>query len=467
MTRSRRTPAGPRPRPSEAVARRRAAEAATARTEARRHREPAAPHDRPPLFGASRRLRVDWHRATMAHLRSVYPFHTDDGFGSRGPYMGVSVTGGMSAFYFDPFELYPDTLTNPNVVVIGEVGSGKSSTVKAFLSRSVAVYDRKRFLAILDPKGEYTPLAETLGVPAVKLHPGGTARLNPMDPRPGEDPANAIARQSLAAALVTTVLGRSLDSTEDALLGWAVQTLAATGTPFTLRDVVGAVQDPPSELLALAQLSPLELGRAASPVVFALDKLISRALRGMFDGPTTVGVNWAAGSGIVVDLSAVYGDRDALPLVMMAATSWLAAVLQRAADRRVIQVIDEAWAAVRHGARHFQSSLKLARTYGASTWLLCHRPSDLTAQSDDGTADAKIAAGLLSDLQTRVLLRQPADQIPIATDLFGLTEREAEVLGQLVRGRALWQMQSRGAVVQQVLTRRELALFDTDAAMVA
>lgn len=464
MNRTRPTGAD-RPRPSEAVARRRADEKANARDDARRTRPER--QDRPPLFGSSRLLRVDRHRATMAHLRSVYPFHADDGFGSSGPYMGVSVTGGMGAFYYDPFELYPDTLTNPNVVVIGEVGSGKSSTVKAFLSRSVTVYASKRFVAILDPKGEYSPLADALGIPAVRLHPGGTTRLNPMDPRPGDDPANATARQSLAAALVTNVLGRPLDSTEDALLGWAIQTLAATGNPFILRDVVGAVQDPPDELLALAQLSPLELARAASPVVFALDKLISRALRGMFDGPTTVGPNWATGPGIVVDLSAVYGDREALPLVMMAATSWLAAVLQQASDRRVIQVIDEAWAAVRHGARHFQSSLKLARTYGASTWLLCHRPSDLTAQADDGTADAKIAAGLLSDLQTRVLLRQPPDQIPTATELFGLTEREAGVLGQLVRGRALWRMQDRGAVVQQILTRRELDLFDTDAAMSA
>ena len=145
----------------------------------------------------------------------------------------------------------------------------------------------------------------------------------------------------------------------------------------------------------------------------------------MFDGPTTVDVDWDDGPGIVIDLSAVYSDRDALPLVMMAATHWLTAVLQRAANRRVIQVIDEAWAAVLHGARHFQSSLKLARTYGVSTWLVCHRPSDLTAQADDGTADAKIAAGLLSDIQTRVLLRQPADQVAVAADLFGLTERES------------------------------------------
>jgi type IV secretory pathway VirB4 component len=450
--------------PSQAAVR---ARQAKARQIADRSEERRSGDDRLPLWTGAPRLRVDWNRSTMAHLRSVYPFHADSGFGHRGPYMGVSVSGGMGAFHFDPFELYGPVLTNPNVIVIGEVGSGKSSTVKAFLSRSAAVYGHRRFVAVLDPKGEYTPMAAALGLAVVKLHPGGTARLNPMDPRPGDDPADAIGRQGLAAALVTAVLGRPLDPTEDALLGWAIQTLASNGRPFTLSDVVDAVQDPAPELVALAQVTPLELTRAAAPVVFALDKLIHRALRGMFDGATTVGLDWADGRGIVVDLSAVYGDRDALPLVMMAATHWLGAVLQRESDRRVIQVIDEAWAAVLHGARHFQSSLKLARTYGVSTWLLCHRPSDLTAQSDDGTADAKIAAGLLSDIQTRILLRQPSDQLPIATDLFALTERETALVGQLVRGRALWRLQHRGAVVQGVLTPRERHLFDTDAAMAA
>jgi type IV secretory pathway VirB4 component len=450
-------------RPSEAAAMLRAAEAtADLRTPQSKSGEAL---ERPPMWGGATGLRVDWHRSTMAHLRSVYPFHADAGLGHRGPYMGVSVTGGMGAFHFDPFELYGGVLTNPNVIVLGEVGSGKSSTVKAFIARSVAVYGNRRFVAVIDPKGEYTPVAAMLGLPVVKLHPGGTARLNPMDPRPGDDPADAISRQSLAAALVTAVLGRALDPTEDALLGWAIQTLASTGQAFTLADVVAAVGDPAPELVALAQATPLELARAAAPVVFALDKLIHRALRGMFDGSTTVGLDWADGAGIVVDLSAVYGDRQALPLVMMAATHWLGAVLQRQSDRRVIQVIDEAWAAVLHGARHFQSSLKLARTYGVSTWLVCHRPADLTAQADDGTADAKIAAGLLSDIQTRVLMRQPSDQLPMAAELFGLTERETALVGQLVRGRALWRLQTRGAVVQQVLTARELELFDTDAAM--
>jgi hypothetical protein len=420
--------------------------------------------DLPPLFSNVPVVRAERHRATMAHLSSVYPCQTDSSLGERGPYIGVNVTGGGSGWYFDPFELYrTGVLTNPNCIVTGDIGSGKSALVKAFLGRELAVYGRRRMVTILDPKGEYAPFARAHGLPVIRLFPGGTDRLNPMDHR--GDPTETIGRQSLATALVAGVLGRSLDATEDALLGWAVATLARMGRSFTLADVAAVVADPADELVALSRRTPLELAQAATPVVFALDKLLTRTLAGMFDGPTTVAIDWTDGPGFVIDLSAVYGDDEALPLVMLAATSWLAAALQRDSDRRVIQVIDEAWAAVRHGARHFQGSLKLSRTYGVSTWLVCHRPADLSAQSDDGTSIAKISAGLMSDIQTRIIMRQPPDQVAVAAEMFALSDRERAWIGQLVRGRALWRLQRRGAVVQTVLSQRELDHAFTDGSM--
>lgn len=408
-------------------------------------------------------LRIEPHRATMAHLGSVYPFHADSGFGQRGPYLGVHLTGGGSGFFFDPFELYPTHLTSPNVLVVGDLGTGKSALVKAFLRRQLAVYGHRRQAVILDPKGEYTAFAEAHQMPVIRLQPGGRDRINPLDTH--GDSIDTVARQALTTALVAGILARPLDPIEDAVLGWAITTLARSGQPFTLADVAATLTQPADELVALSRRTPLELTHAVAPVIFAVDKLLTRTLAGMFDGPTTVTIDWDHGPGFVIDLSSVWGDDQALPLVMLAATSWLTTALQRSTERRTLQVIDEAWAAVRHGTRHLQGTLKLSRSLGVSTWLICHRPADLSAQADDGTADAKIAAGLLSDIQTRVIFRQPPDQVDAAAELFGLSERERSWLGQLVRGRALWRLQHRGAVVHTVLSDQDLELVDSDASM--
>ncbi len=417
-------------------------------------------------WGSGPGLVMDWQRTTMAHLASVYPFHADVGFGDRGVLMGANVTAGMGGFYFDPFEFYTARhLTNPNVLVMGSVGFGKSATVKALIRRLKAVYGPDRYVAVIDPKGEYAAVAADLGMTVIRPRPGGRDRVNPMDPGGGDTDTSVITRQGLAAQLTAGVLGRPLTPIEDAVLGWAVERRCRTGGPFTLGDVCAEVSDPPEELVRLSRHSPLELARATAPVAFALDKLCARTLRGMFDGPSTVTVDFDHGPGVVLDLSAVYANTEALPLVMAAATHWLSGALRGRAGRRSVQVIDEAWAAVAHGAAYFQSSLKLSRAHGVATVLVCHRPSDLTAQTDDGTTAAKIAAGLLSDIQTRVLLRQPPEQVTAAADLFDLTDRERAWLGQLLPGRAIWKIGARTAVVQTVLTGPELDLFDTDTAM--
>jgi hypothetical protein len=50
--------------------------------------------------------------------------------------------------------------------------------------------------------------------------------------------------------------------------------------------------------------------------------------------------------------------------------------------------------------------------------------------------------------------------------MFDLSDRERGWLGQLVPGRAIWQIGSRSAVVQTILAGSEPVLFDTDQQMV-
>jgi hypothetical protein len=94
-----------------------------------------------------------------------------------------------------------------------------------------------------------------------------------------------------------------------------------------------------------------------------------------------------------------------------------------------------------------------------------HRISDLRAQADDGTTTAKVSMGLLADTQTRVLFRQASDQLAEARRLLALNATETEVLGRLSRGRALWKVGGRSAIVQHHIGPAEREMCDTDTRM--
>lgn len=421
-------------------------------------------------------LRLTYHRGTTAHVSSLYPFSVQPPFGHRGVYVGVDLLAGGAAFCWDPFESYAmGAVTNPNVWVLGEPGGGKSALVKCVLARMASIYGHGpnggRWVAIADPKGEYVPLAEHLGLTVLRLSPGGATRLNPLAPGPAaaHEPAEkqVLRRAEMVTTLVATVLERPLSQLEDAAVFAAIEHLTGSHrvTEPTLADVTALLVDPSDEMLTRLRRPPDQVQADLAPIAYALDKLLTRSLRGMFDGPSTISPRWQ-GAGLLLDLSAVPLTSDALPLVMVATAGWLQQLMACPGPQRV-QVLDEAWAllANRHTASYLQSSFKLGRAYGVANIAITHRASDLGAQADDGTATAKIATGLLADSATRIILRQASDQIPRAVDNFGLTAPEADVIGQLARGRALWKIARHSALVQHHIASHEAALTDTDARM--
>jgi hypothetical protein len=419
-------------------------------------------------------LSLPRHRATTANLSTLYPFHTGPGPTQRGPYLGENISNDGSHWFYDPFELYGKGLTDSNVLIAGRPGMGKSTAVKTFLYRELAYYGSRRFVAINDPKGEYGPLAQALGLTVIKLYPGGRHRLNLLDAAPGADAGDLMGRQTLMVNMLSVVLGRPLEGVEEALTARSIEHLACSRLSFDLRDLAQVVETLPTEVTGRADLvllSDEERRTAANSVRFALGKLLDRSLRGMFDGPTTVDVDWGGGPGVVLDLSAVFEDSAALPLVMMAAASWLQSAMagHTSESRRGLLVDDEVWAVMANewSVRQLQARLKLCRSRGICNILICHKLSDLRSQSNDGTAAAKVAKGLLADTQTRIVFQQSADQVPEAQELLGLDPAVAVLLPRLVKGRSLWQVGDHNAVVEHVVSAEEFAFTDTDAAMVA
>ena len=148
-------------------------------------------------------------RATTDEWQSVYPWHFGGSIPSVGPVIGVDRLAGGSPFGMDPLRLVIDGhATNPNMVVAGAPGNGKSAFVKTLLWNLVGAFGY-RFVAT-DVKGEYRAIAEALGAPVLDLRPGGTTRINPL-----QDPYG---RLEFTQALASLCLDRSLDTLERAAL---------------------------------------------------------------------------------------------------------------------------------------------------------------------------------------------------------------------------------------------------------
>jgi hypothetical protein len=412
------------------------------------------------------------HVATTRHLCAAYPLVAEAGLGHEGVLIGRDVLGG--SFVYDPFALYRSgVVTNPNMVVIGQIGRGKSSFVKSYLWRQ-AVFGRSAW--VIDPKGEYGPLCEAWKVAPVALRPGGPVRLNPLDavgpagsPDDGGDGA-AVRRTSLTASLAVSCLGRDLLPREraaiDAALAAADATAVAASMPApTLPQVVDALLDPGPAAAAALRTTRAELVEDGRDVALELRRLVHGDLRGMFDGPTTDGLR-LDGPLVVLDLSAVY-HSPALGVLMACAAAWLQSAVQATHRNRILLVVDEAWAILGNlgVARWLQSSWKLSRALGVANIAVLHRLSDLASVGAAGSEQVGLAEGLLADSETRVVYAQSPGEVARTGELLGLTATEADLVSTLHRGTALWKVGRRSFLVEHRLGAEERRLVDTDQAM--
>ena len=401
------------------------------------------------------------HRATTRHAQAIYPFIAPGGLGGRGVFIGRDSSGG--AFCFDPWLLYGEgLLDDPNVIVLGKLGQGKSALVKTVLWRML-LFGRRAF--VLDVKREYGPLCEAVGVRPISLVPGGGVRLNPLVSRPEEH-----AQLELLRAVAITALGGPLTQVEGAALREALRAVRASGTSEpTLPDIAGALFAPTAEMAQWLRTRPEQLALDARRTALALQDLCEGPLRGMFDGPTTPGLDLDARL-VVLDLHAVR-DSPAVGILMACATAWMSALLARMAERpgraRLINVADESWKIIQHAGlgEWFQSNFKLARQFGVMNLVVLHKLADLSTAGDAGSRAARIAEGLIADASTRIVYHQDESQVELTRALLGLSESEAKLLSMLSAGQALWRVGSRSFVVQHYRSRLEAQFTDTDTGM--
>lgn len=379
------------------------------------------------------------HWGTSEHFTTVrLPTH-DAGTHLNGPVLGRTLRGG--AFVFDPFDAYRAGLvTNPNVIVAGSIGVGKSTIVKMMVDRALR---RGRRAVIVDPKGEYGALARAHGVRPLVVGRDGWCWPSSLDERTDRDFVNALLTCAKGTALTDDEL-YALDRT------W---------------NLVGSNRSP-RVLAALASHLAPHLDDDAASVERTLALLLRRFLEGdlaqMFDGE---GVPIAFDEPLVVlDVSRYWGGD----LIALAALSAIAAAKHLAArEEPGYLILDEAWALLGDDAslKWLQGSWKLARASGISHVLVLHRWTDVAAVGAHDSASRARARGLLRESETAWLFRQPPDEAAEMATVLGLNENETLALTGLSRGTALVRYGRARSLVRVTTNDRDGSFVDSDEAM--
>ncbi len=377
------------------------------------------------------------HWATSADLEDLrLPAH-DAGTGVAGGTLGV-VAGG-APFRADPFDLYEaGIVANPNVVVAGAIGTGKSTVVKMLLARAL---ERGRRVVVVDPKGEYGALASAAGVAPVRLGVDGWC-----DPFDGAEDPRALVRAVVGAALGGPLSPEQLFDLDEAWRG-----VGPGGAARPLRALARQLRD---------ARTGGEPGRRA--LALTLHRLVEGDLAGLFDGEGPA--LRLAGPLTVLDLSAQWSS-SALGVAALSAVAAAQRVAQ--SPRPGYVALDEAWALLGDDAAltWLRGSWKLARARGLSHLLVVHRWGDVSAVGDAGSARRERARGLLRECETTWLLRQPTDEAADIAAALDLSAREVAALTALRRGEALVRYGPHRSLVRVRPGAADRDLIDTDQAM--
>ncbi|MEW1656810.1 MULTISPECIES: ATP-binding protein [unclassified Streptomyces] len=418
-------------------------------------------------------------RTSTGQAQAVYLPTAAPGLGDSGVIIGREVYSGKGYIY-DPFQLYGQQLPAPHWLVLGESGNGKSALEKTYVLRQLRFRDRQ--VVVLDAQGEdgvgeWNLIAQELGITPIRLDPtaalNGGIRLNPLDPS-----ITTTGQLALLRTIIEVAMGRGLDERAgfalkvahaavlsqyeeaDARADEAGRTPRPARQPV-LSDIVEQLRHPEPASAEAMNVDIDDVRAWGLDVALVLDRLVDGDLRGMFDGPTTAGIDLDAPL-IVFDLSHIDRNSIAMPILMAIVGVWLEHTWIRPDRKKRIFLVEEAWHIINSPfvAQLFQRLLKFGRRLGLSFVAVVHHLSDVV----DGAA-AREAAAILKMASTRTIYAQKADEARATGQVLGLPRWAVEIIPTLTPGIAVWDVNGNVQVVKHLITEAERPLVYTDRAM--
>lgn len=390
----------------------------------------------------------------------------------RGLFVGIDAVTGWPV-YHDVYSAYEDkVISSPNVIVVGDIGKGKSSFCKTWavlrqliLGRRVVVIDKK----LQNGQGEYTQLAHELDVTPIKFRRGaGGTVINILDPLIAtEGNASAAGQTDLLFAVLAEALRRPILPLERKAVrlahAAAIAQAQATGAVATIVDVAHHLLAPeiPSHGIGGVRDGEqlLDWGREAG---FALQELIDGDLSGLIDGPTSPDVRLDNGL-TVFDISALPEEGPAIPIVMAIVSTWMRA--RWMSDEKPVPTVivtEEGWHLVGGSfAAVNRRNIKVSRGAGLMHITALQHVSDVAGDSN--------AMAVVQEAETVVIYGQDKrEDAEECVRTFGLPRSAVEIIQKLPQGTCLMKIGAQPPIM--VIHRRsdiERRLTNTDDAMLS
>ena len=377
-------------------------------------------------------------------LSSTFPFISFDLSSNEGILYGINKHNN-SLVLFDRF-----TLPNPNSVIFGTSGSGKSYCIKLEILRSLMLGTD---VVVIDPENEYRFLVDAVGGSFFNISLSSLNHVNPFDlptPREEELPEDVLRTNIMnLVGLIRVMLG-GLTPEEDAIMD---QALTET---YAAKDIT-AESDPAlwgkKEGLPFPIMSDLEevlsTMEGAESLVRRLQRFTKGVYSNFFNQPSNVNMNTRL---------VVFGIRDMedelRPIALFMILRYIWKTIASQLKKRML-VIDEAWWLMKNedGASFLFGTVKRARKYYLGVTTITQDLNDFMKST--------YGQPIITNSSLILLMKQSPATIETVKKTFNLTDEEKLLLLETPVGEGIFFAGTKHVLIKVLASYTEDQLITT------
>lgn len=417
-------------------------------------------------------VRVPWHSASTLAAGTLLPFLASGRSLLDGPVLGMEWMTG-TPFRFDMWSPYRAHLTTSvNMIIVGQMGSGKSMCLKTLALRELGWARSHRHVIVQsDPKGEWASVAAAAGGQTVSI--GHGSYLNPLDV--GDRPAGmdegtwaletAAARGvALRGLIVSLREGEAPDGREKAMIAAACNAMGEGACPATVAGLVDLLNTDWPETADIRGLAAAHRRPTANSLTLTLDMLVNGTYRDAFEHESTVRIDPATPI-LVFDTRGQENDAVRRQVYQAAISAWVDRILAAKDGLFRIVIAEEGHEVLANPelVSAWDRRMRLSGDWACSCVMLLHELGDLSKFGAAGSEQREKIDGILTKSTVQVIYQQSASSLDEMHRLLpDLTGEEAAAIRGLHVGVGLWRIGTRVRVlVKPVMGPHAYGVFET------